>query len=298
MTTLTVILADGLIAAAVLFLLSLGLTLIFGVLRILNLAHGSVYALGAYLATSLALKILKVGANPYWTYPMLFGGALIVGFVMGPLIERLFLRRVYGQAVAIQLLLTFSIVLILDDLMKAIFGTQPAIVSDPYSLLGSVSLAGVTYPWYDALLIGVSIAFGGSILWVVRRTRFGKLILAVITDREISTAIGIDVGRIYVVTFTLGALCAALAGALIAPTIAVVPGVAVDVVVVSFAVVAIGGMGSLEGAALGALIVGFARSVAVQLFPELELVTIYLIMGLVLLVKPEGLWGEAEIRRI
>ncbi len=298
MATLTVILADGLIAAAVLFLLSLGLTLIFGVLRILNLAHGSIYALGAYLATFLALKVLKLGGSPYWTYLMLFAGALVVGLVMGPVIERLFLRRVYGRAPAIQLLLTFSIVLILDDLMKVIFGTQPAIVSDPYSLLGTVSLTGVTYPWYDALLIAVSIAFGGSVLWVVRRTRFGKIILAVITDREISAAIGIDVGRIYIVVFTLGALCAALSGALIAPTIAVVPGVAVDVVVVSFAVVAIGGMGSLEGAALGALIVGFMRAVAVQLFPELELVTIYLIMGLVLLVKPEGLWGEAEVRRI
>ncbi len=298
MATFTVILADGLIAAAVLFLLSLGLTLIFGVLRILNIAHGSIYALGAYLATFLALKVLKLGASPYWTYLMLFAGALVVGLVMGPVIERLFLRRVYGRAPAIQLLLTFSIVLILDDLMKVIFGTQPAIVSDPYSLLGTVSLAGVTYPWYDALLIAVSIAFGGSVLWMVRRTRFGKIILAVITDREISTAIGIDVGRIYIVVFTLGALCAALSGALIAPTIAVVPGVAVDVVVVSFAVVAIGGMGSLEGAALGALIVGLMRAVAVQLFPELELVTIYLIMGLVLLVRPEGLWGEAEVRRI
>ncbi len=298
MATLIVILADGLIAAAVLFLLSLGLTLIFGVLRILNLAHGSVYALGAYLATFLALRILKLGANPYWSYPMLFLGALIVGLVAGPAIERLFLRRVYGRPPAIQLLLTFSLVLILDDLMKIMFGTQPAIVSDPYSLLGTVSLAGVMYPWYDALLIAVAVAFGGSVLWVIRRTQFGKLVLAVINDREISLAIGIDVGRIYIVAFTLGALCAALAGALIAPTIAVVPGVAVDVVVVAFAVIAIGGMGSLEGAALGALIAGLMRAVAVQLFPELELVMIYLIMVLVLLIKPQGLWGEAEVRRI
>ena len=298
MATLTVILADGLIAAATLFLLSLGLTLIFGVLRILNLAHGSIYVLGAYLATFLAVRTLALGFSPYWSYPMLLLGALIVGFTTGPIIERLFLRRVYGRAPAIQLLVTFSVVLILEDLMKVIFGTQPAIVSDPYSLLGTVSLAGVTYPWYDALLIAVSIVFGCSVVWMIRRTRFGKLILAVINDREISTAIGIDVGRIYIAAFTLGAVCAALSGALIAPTIAVVPGVAVDVVVVSFAVIAIGGMGNLEGAALGALIVGFVRAVALQLFPELELVVIYLIMVLVLMIKPEGLWGEAEVRRI
>jgi branched-chain amino acid transport system permease protein len=298
MRTLTVILADGLIAAATLFLLSLGLTLIFGVLRILNLAHGSIYVLGAYLATFFAVGVLKLGVSPYWSYPALFAGAVAVGLIAGPIIERGVLRRVYARPPAIQLLVTFSIVLILEDFMKAVFGTQPAIVSDPYSLLGSVSLAGVTYPWYDALLIAVAAVFGGSVVWMIRKTRFGKLILAVINDREISAAIGIDVGRIYLAAFTLGALCAALGGALIAPTIAVVPGVAVDVVVVSFAVIAIGGMGSLEGAALGALIVGFMRALAVQLFSELELVSIYLIMVLVLMIKREGLWGEAEVRKI
>jgi branched-chain amino acid transport system permease protein len=298
MATLTVIVVDGFIFAAVLFLLSIGLTLIFGVLRILNIAHGSVYAFGAYLASFLVLKVLRLGVNPYWSYPMLLVGGLIVGVVAGPLIERVFLRRVYGRAEAIQLLLTFSILLILDDLMKLIFGTQPIIVSEPYSLLGKFSLGRVTYPWYAVVLIAVSVALGGLLVWVVRGTRFGKLIVSVITDREISMAIGIDVSRMYLVAFTLGALCAALSGALIAPTIAVVPGVAVDVVVSSFAVIAIGGMGSLEGAALGALIVGLVRAVAIQLLPELELVTIYLIMVLVLMAKPEGLWGEAEVRRI
>ena len=297
MATLTVIAVDGLIAAAVLFLLSVGLTLIFGVLRVLNVAHGSIYAFGAYLAGVLVLKVVRTGGNPYWTYLMLLIGGTIAGVVTGPLIERL-LRRVYGRGEAIQLLLTFSILLILDDLMKVIFGTQPIIASEPYSLLGTFSLGRVTYPWYAVLLIAVSVALGGALVGIVRRTRFGKLVVSVITDREISMAIGIDVGRIYLIAFTLGALCAALSGALIAPTIAVVPGVAVDVVVSSFAVIAIGGMGSLEGAALGALIVGLVRAVAVQLFPELELVTIYLIMVLVLMVKPQGLWGETQVRRI
>ncbi len=298
MATLTVIVVDGAIFAAVLFLLSVGLTLVFGVLRILNLAHGSIYALGGYTAGVLVLKALGMGHSAYWGYLMLLAGGVIVGLVTGPVVERLFLQRVYGRAEAIQLLLTFSILLILDDLMKVIFGTQPIIVSQPYSLLGQFSLGRVTYPWYDVVLILVSFAFGGSLVWIVRRTRFGKLIVSVIADREISTAIGIDVGRIYVVSFTLGALCAALSGALIAPTIAVVPGIAVDVVVLSFAVIAIGGMGSLEGAALGALIVGVVRAVAIQLFPELELVMIYLIMVAVLMAKPEGLWCEAEVRRI
>ncbi len=298
MATLTVIFVDGAISAAILFLLSVGLTLIYGVLRILNVSHGGIYALGAYTATFLALKLLDLGYSPYWSYLMLLAGAVIVGLVTGPIIERLFLRRVYGRADAIQLLLTFSVLLILDDLMKLIFGTKPIFVSEPYSLLGEFSLAGITYSWYQLLLIAVSIVFGGALVWLVRGTRFGKLIVAVINDREISLAMGINVNRISTLSFTLGALCAALGGALIAPTIAVVPGFAVEVVVLSFAVIAIGGMGSLEGAALGALIVGLVRALTIQLFPELELVVIYLIMVLVLMVRPEGLFGEVEVRRI
>jgi branched-chain amino acid transport system permease protein len=298
MAIFTIIVLDGLVFAAVLFLLSVGLTLIFGVLRILNISHGGIYALGAYMGTYLALKILEAGVSAYLTYLALLVGALIVGLVAGPLIERLFLRRVYGQAEAIQLLLTFSILLILDDLIKLIWGTTPMLVSKPSTLLGQVSLAGISYTWYHFLLIAVSVLFGGALVWLVRATRFGKIVVAVINDREVSVAMGINVNRIYTLSFTLGALCAALGGAAIAPTIAVAPGFALEVVVQSFAVIAIGGMGSLEGAALGALFVGLARALAIHLFPELELVAIYVLMLVVLMVKPEGLLGEVELRRI
>jgi branched-chain amino acid transport system permease protein len=298
MALLTIIGLDGAVFAAILFLIAVGLTLIFGVLRILNVAHGAIYAFGAYMGTYLALQLLGQGYSPYWSYLMLLAGALLVGLTFGPIIERLFLRQIYGQAEAIQLLLTFSIFLILDDLMKLIWGTQPMFVSAPYVLLGQFSVAGVTYSWYHFLLIGLSVVFGGSLVWMVRGTRFGKLVVAVIHDREISVAVGINVNRLYTVAFTLGALCAAVGGALIAPTIAVVPGFAVDVTVLAFAVIAIGGMGSLEGAALGALIVGLARALAIHLLPELELVAIYLMMVLVLLIRPQGLFGEVELRRI
>lgn len=298
MRLLTTILMDGTIFAAVLFLLSVGLTLIFGVLRILNVSHGGIYAFGAYMATYLAIKILGAGASPYLTYLMLLAGAIIIGMVTGPIIERLFLRRIYGSDQHITLLLTFSIFLILDDLMKVFWGTKPLFVSEPYMLLGEFSLAGIPYSWYQVLLIGVSILFGGGLVWAVRGTRFGKIVVSVINDREISQAIGINVNRIYMVSFTLGAFCAALGGALIAPTIAVVPGFAVDATVLAFAVIAIGGMGSLEGAALGALIVGLLRALAVHLVPEADLVVIYLAMILVLVVRPEGLFGQVEPRRI
>jgi len=295
---LTIIIFDGVNYAATLFLLSVGLTLVFGVLRILNLSHGTIYALGAYMAIWLALLLLKAGLPSYLSYFMLLAGAIIIGLITGPVIERVFLRRIYGSDMHIQLLLTYAILLILDDSMKLIWGVDPMFVNEPYTLLGTFSVAGIIYPWYNFLLIGVSVVFGGFLIWVVRFTRFGKLVVSVIHDREVSVAIGINVNRIYTVAFTLGALSAALGGAFIAPTLAVVPGFAVEVIVLAFAVIAIGGMGSLEGAALGSLIVGIARAVAIHLFAELELVVIYLIMVLVLAFRPEGLLGEVEERRI
>ena len=298
MTLITIIVFDALSYGATLFLLSIGLTVVFGVLRILNISHGGIYALGAYMGTWLALLVLGEKFSPWMTYPALLLGALFIGITVGPIIERVFLRRIYGADMHIQLLLTFSILLILDDAMKLIWGMEPLFVSEPYLLLGTFSVVGIIYPWYDFALVGVSIIFGGLLIWVVRGTSYGKLVVSVINDREVSTAIGINVNVIYTVAFTVGALAAALGGALIAPKIAVVPQFALEVVVLAFAVIAIGGMGSLEGAALGAMIVSFARAIAVHLAPEVELVAIYLIMILVLAFRPQGLFGEIEFRKI
>ena len=298
MRVFTTIVMDGAVFAAILFLTSVGLTLVFGVLRILNVAHGGLYAFGAFTATSLALWLLGTGANPYLTYLMLLLAPVIVGVILGPIIERVFLQRVYGRAEAIQLLLTFSIFLILDDVVKLIWGTKPLFVSEPYTLLGEFSLTGIRYSWYQVVLIVVATVFGGALVWAVRGTRIGKIVVAVINDREISLAIGINVNRVYMLSFTLGAFCAALGGALVAPTIAVAPGFAVDATVLAFAVIAIGGMGNLEGAALGALIVGLLRASAVHLLPEADLVVIYLAMIVVLVIRPQGLFGEVEVRRI
>ena len=298
MTLITIIVFDALSYGATLFLLSIGLTVVFGVLRVLNISHGGIYALGAYMGTWLALLVLGEKFSPWMTYPALLLGALFIGLTVGPIIERVFLRRIYGADMHIQLLLTFSILLILDDAMKLIWGMEPLFVSEPYSLLGSFSVVGIIYPWYDFALVGVSVIFGGLLIWVVRGTSYGKLVVSVINDREVSTAIGINVNVIYTVAFTVGALAAALGGCLIAPKIAVVPQFALEVVVLAFAVIAIGGMGSLEGAALGAMIVSFARALAIHLAPEFDLVAIYVIMILVLAFRPQGLFGEIEFRKI
>jgi branched-chain amino acid transport system permease protein len=298
MSLITIIIFDALSYGATLFLLSIGLTVVFGVLRVLNISHGGIYALGAYMGTWLALLVLGEKFSPWMTYPALILGALFIGLTVGPVIERVFLRRIYGADMHIQLLLTFSILLILDDAMKLIWGMEPIFVSEPYSLLGSFSVVGIIYPWYDFALVGVSIIFGGLLIWVVRATSYGKLVTSVINDREGSTAVGINVNVIYTVAFTVGSLAAALGGCLIAPKIAVVPQFALEVVVLAFAVIAIGGMGSLEGAALGALIVSFARALAIHLAPEFDLVAIYVIMILVLAFRPQGLFGEIEFRKI
>ena len=298
MTIVTIIIFDAMNFAATLFLLSVGLTVVFGVLRILNISHGGIYALGAYMGTWLALWVLDVGLSPYLTYLALFAGALIIGFTVGPIIERLLLRRIYGSDMHIQLLLTYAILLIMDDSMKLIWGMQPLFVSEPYALLGRFTVVGIIYPWYDFVLVGVSIVFGGALVWLVRGTRFGKLMVSVINDREVSVAIGINVNMIFTVAFTVGAVAAALGGAFIAPKIAVVPQFALEVVVLAFAVIAIGGMGSIEGAALGAVIVSFARALAIHTAPEFDLVAIYLIMILVLAFRPQGLFGEVEFRKI
>jgi branched-chain amino acid transport system permease protein len=171
-------------------------------------------------------------------------------------------------------------------------------VSEPYTFIGMFELGGIIYPVYNLLLMAIAVVFGGFLIWLLRRTRFGKIVVSVIHDREVSVAMGVNVSLVFNVAFTIGALAAAMGGAFIAPTIAVVPGFAVEVVVMAFAVIAIGGMGSLEGAALGSLIVGFARAISIHLFAELELVAIYLIMVLVLAFRPEGLFGEVEERRI
>jgi len=295
---LAIIIFDGLNYAATLFLIAVGLTFVYGVLRVLNISHGAIYAFGAYLATWITIKLLGLGLPVYLSYFKLLAGAVIIGLILGPLIEKLCLRRIYGSDIHIQLLLTYSILLILDDGMKLIWGLQPMFVSEPYTFIGMFEVSGIIYPVYNFLLMAIAVVFGGFLIWLLRRTRFGKIVVSVIHDREVSVAMGVNVNLVFNVAFTIGAFAAALGGAFIAPTIAVVPGFAVEVVVMAFAVIAVGGMGSLEGAALGALIVGFARAISIHLFAELELVAIYLIMVLVLAFRPEGLLGEVEERRI
>jgi len=298
MSTLLAVLVDGFIYAGWLFITAAGLTIIYGVMRILNMAHGSLYALGAYAAASLAGAWLRAGWAPMGSYAMLILAALLVGLVVGPLVERGLLRFCYGRDEVVLVLVTYALFLIIEDLIKLAWGVESYFVSEPYGLLGNVELGALSYPLYSAVLVGAAVVVGIGLRFGIYGTRYGKLLTAVIHDREVSSAMGIDVNRVYLVTFTLGTMLAAIGGALTAPTVSVVPGMGVEVIVLAFAVVVIGGLGSMQGAALGALIVGLVRSAAVHFFPQVELFSIYLVMALVLAVRPRGLFVAAEARKI
>ncbi|MBS7812176.1 branched-chain amino acid ABC transporter permease [Roseococcus pinisoli] len=296
-------LLDGLAYAALVFMVAVGLNLVFGVLRVLNVAHGSLYAIGAYAAASLGLFAASSGLPAWASLPVLLVAAALVGGILGPLIERLLLRRIYAQEPVLQLLVTFALFMILEDAQKLIWGTQPVQNDAAMRLLGNFDVPfGADFIPFTAyqlfVLPGVAVATLVGLAWFLRRTLTGRVIVAVTTDREAATAMGIDASRIYLLTFTFGAILAALGGALSSPTASLVPGLGAQTIVLSFAVVATAGLGQIEGAALTALMIGLSRSIAVYFLPEAEVLTPYLIMVAVLLVRPQGLFGVAETRRV
>jgi branched-chain amino acid transport system permease protein len=296
-------LLDGLASAALIFLVAVGLNLVFGVLRVLNIAHGSLYAIGAYAAASLAAAAMAGGLPTWAALPVLVLSAALVGAVLGPLIERLLLRRIYGEENVLQLLVTFALFMILEDVQKLIWGTQPIHNDAAMRAFGTVDVPfGADFIPFTAyqlfVLPGVAVAVLVGLVWFLRATLSGRMIVAVTTDREAATAIGINATRVHLLTFTAGAMLAALGGALASPTAAIVPGVGASTIVLSFAVVATAGLGRIEGAALTAVMIGLGRSIAVYFFPEAEVLIPYIIMVAVLLVKPQGLFGTLETRRI
>lgn len=298
MTAFASVAFDGIVYSSWLFLMAAGLTLIYGVMRILNIAHGSFYALGAYTAATLVGAWLADGRPVAASYALLLVAAVLVGVVVGPPLERGLLKRMYGKDEVVLLLVTYAVFLILEDAIKLVWGVESKVVAEPYAAPGNFHIGELAYPVYNLLLIAGAIVTGLLLAWALYRTRQGKLLLAVIHDREMSAAMGIDVGRVYLVTFTVGTALAALGGALTAPMVAVSPGLGVEVIVLSFAVVVIGGLGSLGGAALGAVLVGLVRAVAVRYWPEVELFTIYAVMALVLIARPRGLFAAPEARKI
>jgi branched-chain amino acid transport system permease protein len=298
MLTLIAIIVDGSVYASWLFLVAVGLTLILGVMRVLNVAHGGFYSFGAYTAAWGVGIYFDRGWPDAGSFLVLAVAAIVVGLVLGVLIERGLLRWVYDRDEVVIALITYAVFLILEDAVLVIWGVNPYFAYQPSTLLGNTDIATLPFPNYDLALIALAAAIGGLLWWVLTFTHRGKILLAVIQDREMSVFLGINVARVFTVTFVIGAMLGALGGAVTAPIISVTPGIGVEVIVLAFAVVVIGGMGSIAGAAIGSCLVGIAHAAAVHLLPEVELFVIYGVMALVLAVRPRGLFSQAQMRRI
>ena len=278
--------------------MALGLTLVFGVLKILNIAHGSFYAVGAYAGASLVTWLLGMKVSPALTVVALVAAAVAVAAVLAPLTERGLLRMFYGRDEVLLVLVTYALFLMLEDITKLVWGVNPYYVSDTYQAFGNIKLGQLSYVGYDVILVGLALVCGGVTWWILNHTRQGKIVTAVIHSAEVAASMGVNVSRIYTGAFMAGVFLAALGGALTAPMISVQPGLSVGVIIVSFAVVIIGGLGSIEGAAIGALVVGLARAASVHIWPPAELFSVYLVMAIVLLFKPEGLFQRIQARKI
>jgi branched-chain amino acid transport system permease protein len=298
MQKLYAILVDGTIYFSWLFIVSMGLTLIYGVMKILNIAHGSFYAIGAYTAASAIGAYFAQNYPALGSFLVLIVAGIAVGGIVGLLVERGLLKPMYGRNEIVLVLVTYAAFLVFEDLIKLLWGVDPYFAYQPYELLGRISIGGIDFAAYDVGLCVLAVIIGLAAWWALERTRSGKLLRAVIHDREISTAMGINVTRMFTATFVIGAMLGALGGAITAPGISVVPGIGVDVIVLAFAVSIIGGLGSVAGAAIGALVVGLARACAVHFLPEAELFVIYAVMAIVLAFRPQGLFGQPAARKI
>jgi branched-chain amino acid transport system permease protein len=281
---------NSLYFAALLFLISLGLNIILGVMGVLNLAHGGLYAIGAYMAAWLIIG-LGTQAPALLIVTGLTGGLVLAGIV-GWVLERTLIRAMYTRALEYQLLLTFGILLLLEDVIKMVWGGQAYYASAPFDLLGNVSLLGHVYPIYFLLVMAVTLVTGIAIWLFMTRTKLGIMMRAISLDREMAIGLGLPVSRISNLAFVLGSGIAGLAGALVVPTTPALLGIGMEPLILSFIVVVIGGLGSLTGALVGALIVGLTRSFGIALFPEIELPLLFLIAGIILVIKPEGLFGR------
>jgi branched-chain amino acid transport system permease protein len=302
MDILAIHLLNALLYASVLFLIAGGLSLIYGVMRIINLAHGNLYAFGAYVSAWAVGRAtaLSGGDNPAAgggpstaLLLLVLPAGAVAAAAVGAVLEPTLLRPFYKRAEEYQLLVTFGLLMIIDDVIRFVWGPYPLSASALFENFGSVSIGEAIYPTYNFLVIAVG-ALAAVFLWAfIYKTRFGVVLRATSQNMRMSSALGVNVNRVYVQAFTLGCLMAGLGGAIIVPSQSAVLGMGVDALILSFIVVVVGGLGSLEGALLGALIVGVVREAGIAWFPEIELAVLYLIAALVLLVRPAGLFGRA-----
>ena len=284
------IVIGGVFHAAVLFLVAAGLQLVFGVQKIVNLACGSFYALGAYFGITFMGYADAAGISPWLMLPVLVISGILLGFI-GPPIERV-LRTVYDRDESFTLLLTFALVLMFQDVFRFVWGANPRSLNMGYLIYGTVRVGDFSVPVYNLIVIATAILIAVVLGGFLQRTNYGRILRATAENRSMAEALGVDVRRIYSIVFTVGAVLGTVAGALVVPTAAASLDMAIEFVIEAFAVVVIGGLGSMRGALVGALIVGMIRALAIVVYPEFEVLAIYLIVIGVLLLRPAGLFGK------
>jgi branched-chain amino acid transport system permease protein len=287
------ILVSGVFNAAVLFLVAAGLQIVFGVQKIVNLACGSFYAIGAYFGITAMAWALKLHLPPVAFIPILIASGLLLALVLGPTVERL-LRFIYHRDEHFQLLLTFALVLIFEDIIRIFWGASPLQINNVYLAFGELRLAqNLAIPNYNLIVIAIALAISLGFGWFLQATRFGKIVRATAENAAMCEALCIDLSKVYVAVFTLGVALGTVGGALVVPATAASLDMGVELIVDAFAVVIIGGLGSMPGALVGALVVGLTRAATIWLYPELEMLAIYVIVIAVLILRPRGLLGKS-----
>ena len=279
---------NGISFGALLFILAAGLSLIFGMMDVVNLAHGAFYMLGAYVALTVVQR-----TGSFW--PALVIAPLAVG-LLGLVIEPLLLRRLRGRHLD-QVLLTIGLSLVIADLVGLFWGREIRSIPLPAGLDHSVPVMGGDYPVYRLFVIVFGVALALAFSLVHRRTRMGALIRAGVDDAPMLAALGVDIDRLFAVTFAVGAALAALAGVVAAPVFGVFPGMDVDALIYSLIVVVVGGLGTLSGAVVGAGLIGPADTFGKVLVPQFALALIFALLAFVLLLRPTGLLGRVRIAR-
>ena len=285
MSTLLIFFLNGLTNGMLLFLIAAGLTTIFGVMGILNFAHGSLYMLGAYLSYSLVIQ----GKLNFW---LALAIAPLSVAIIGGILEILFLRRIYKQDVSFQLLLTFAFVLIINDSVRLVWGSAPLTTPLPLLLRTSIVIFDRTYPLYNLFIIVVAFLVGMGLWLFLTRTRWGKILRAASQERTIAGALGINVPRLFTGVFMLSAWLGGMAGVLAAPLRTLSPELADQVIIESFLVAVIGGLGSLPGSLVGALAIGQINSFGILIAPTAQVAFPYILMAITLLFRPQGLFNR------
>ena len=279
-------LLNGVQYGLLLFLLASGLTLIFGIMGVMNLAHGSFYMIGAYLAYWL----IKISGSLWLAIPLGLGIALAIGAVL----EQTFFSRLYKRDHLYQVLLTFGLILIFEELRSILFGDDVHGVAVPPLLDFSIPLTDtLSYPVYRLFLTGVCLLLAGAMALVIRKTRLGMMIRAGSSNREMAASLGVNIPLLFALVFAFGTALAAFAGMVAAPISSVFPGMGNQILIICFVVVVIGGIGSIYGAMIASLAIGLADTLGKVLAPELSGIAIYLLMAVILLWRPQGLANKA-----